>query len=131
LAERLGLARDTIDLWVVPPPDFTPQGRHNRGRRNPLDELGIIARECPNGLAAVAWLADQLGYRLIPQADTPHQGRLLVDPACLVAAVESLAGELNRRKPSMTEHQIEQLRDAIIEDLLCLVADRLARRRKG
>lgn len=129
LAERLGLAHDTIDLWVVPPADFTPQGKHNRGRRNPLDELGTIARCCPNGLAALKWLADQLGYRLVPKATTPHAGELLVEPANLAGAVDVLLTELNRRKPKMSDEQVAHLAETIADDLAALVADRLARRK--
>ncbi len=131
LADLLGASRDTVDLWCLPPADFTTTGRSNRGRRNPLDELAAIARHCPNGLSALKWLADTLGYRLVPKAATPHDGQLLVEPAGIAAAVDTLLAELSRRKPRMAEPQVAHLAETIADDLASLVADRLERRRKA
>ncbi len=131
LADLLGASRDTVDLWCLPPADFTAAGRANRGRRNPLDELAAVARHCPNGLSALKWLADTLGHRLIPKATTPHDGKLLAEPSMLAAAVDTLLAELNRRKPRMPDAQVAQLADAIADDLAALVADRLEARRKA
>ena len=131
LADLLGASRDTIDLWCLPPADFTAQGRQNRGRRNPLDELIAIARHCPKGIEALKWLADQLGHRLVPKATTPHDGQLLVEPAGLAAAVDTLLAELSRRKPRMADAQVAHLAETIADDLAALVADRLEARRKA
>ena len=131
LADLLGLSPDTLDLWCSPPADFTPQGRRNRGRHNPLDELYAIARYCPRGLDALRWLAESLGYRLVPKAATPHDGELLVEPATLAGAVDVLLTELNRRKPRMTAAQVTHHAETIQDDLAALVADRLERRGKA
>jgi len=131
LADLLGCTVDTLDLQCSPPPAFTPQGARNRGRRNLLDELYAISRHCPNGLAALRFLADALGYRLIPKVATAHDGRLLTEPSTLAAAVDALLTELNRRRPTMPDEAVQKLADAIADDLSALVADRLDRRRKA
>lgn len=132
LAELLGCSPDTLDLWCSPPPGFTPHTRSNRGRRNPIDELAAIARHCPQGLDAVKFLVESLGYHLVPQATTPARGRLLASPAVVAEAVDALLADLNRRpsRQKLNADQLRDLRDQAIDGLAALVDDAIARREK-
>ena len=130
LAELLGCSPDTIDLWCTPPPGFTPDSAHNRGRRNPIDELYTIARRCPDGLHAIRWLAEQLGFDLVAKHAPAETGQLpIADATLVVAAVEKLALELRRRKPRLTPDGLLDLRDSLTEGIHALVNREIERRK--
>ena len=133
LADLLGASPDTLELWCSDPPDFTPNGRRNRGRRNPLDELVAIARHCPDGLHAIRWLTEQLGFDLVAKHAPPEAGQLaLTDATLVVAAVEKLAKELRRRRPKMTDDALRDLGSSIGDGIHALVAREIEHRnRKG
>lgn len=138
LADLLGCSVDTLDKQCSPPADFTPTGRRNVGRRNPLDELHAVATHCPNGMHAVRWLAEQLGYRLVPIPDA-HQADsdtlIGASPAMLVAAMEKLSTEMNRPRaghpPKLSLEHAEDLRDAIFDRLHALFEDYKDRRQRS
>jgi len=132
LADELGCSVDSLERMCIPPPDFTPAGARNRGLRNWLDCLVALGRRCPNGLDAIRWLADQLGYDLVDRQAPAERGQLrLADMTLVVAACEKLATELRRRKPRMAEAEILDLRDSITDGLHAAVAREIERRRKA
>lgn len=130
LADELGCAADTIDLWCTPPPDYaSPNAARSRGRRNPLDELVTIARRCPDGMHAVRWLAEQLGYDLIARHAPAERGQLpIADATLVVAAVEELGAETRRREKKLTEADLLDLRDSLTDGIHALVAREIERR---